>query len=1116
MMRTLLLTLLFGFVGINVYSQNERTFVLDSNSMIEGISGGAIVFNKTDTGGTLVISGSSNSGMITYIYEISKDSIFTKRQELTGTMHSSMAFLAPSQNLIISGLNNKNNSVDYSTISYEKINDSIYIENKKQRYADMFGIISVGDFFDYPSNIEPSEDVSILGEVLFDDKKTYEAARIYLSNGSKKFYDFKTVIPMHQGYSKAVDLNKDGFDELVITGNAITRRSGKIPDSVKIYTRYNSDALFFKKLNATGIRNIFNGSIAHADVNRDSLQDLLIMGSPTMKPLNCNTTLYINKGNFNFEESNQVFTQMIYGSIEFSDIDNDGDDDIFITGMNFNKNNFAELYLNDGKGNFKKQMNLKFPGVSFSSMIFIDYNRDGFKDILYSGKTNDGTRKAYLYKNMPSEKLIVKNIKISSKPTIPDDNFFVKQELTVTYDLGNCNTTNNSTYQWFKAETLSGLNKKNIEGATNKNYYLNINDTNSFVGVTIFPKCGIRQGDIEISKYCGPIIYKPNKPTVSNVIIMGQPLKGYTVKGIYTYKEQDSLKEYESKYQWYRILESNSTKTHIKGAESRHYKITAEDIGSNLVFAVIPNDGIDKGLEVQSSPLGPIKPTPRFYKEKESSINGCNNCTLATADVDNDGDTDVFLSGYTEVGSLTLKSGLYLNDGSGNFTITKNQFGKFYGGTANFVNFIGDSDLDLITGGQNVTSGGSVSGIPSTNFYRNNGNGKFSEITTPFKGNVPQIGSSGSITSSISKKSYQQIYLSNSDTSIIYWDPSNGQHITWNRACDIKFPKIGQNLSINNAFSDINNDGFMDLLTVSPKPILYLNRSGCRYDVDSNFISPPNKYLLGNSVNFADVNNDGYNDMFLTGFDSQHSYNYFSYLYLNDKYGKFIQYNKTFPGVVNASISFEDIDNDKDLDLLLAGYYAPPYSDGVGNGIIRVYLNDGKGNYSRQNRIGLPDSLTNKFQKFEKNPSIFINLNNDNYPDAILTGFDSITRLYLNSTIGPPSISEVSISGNLNIGDTLLGVFKKEPYFDGAKFEVSFSWYRSSTQKGWKTLIPQASSNNYIITEADLNSYITFEVTPLNSRGHGMPIMSDSHGLVSHKNNNLDENPRATTKPKQH
>ncbi len=101
-------------------------------------------------------------------------------------------------------------------------------------------------------------------------------------------------------------------------------------------------------------------------------------------------------------------------------------------------------------------------------------------------------------------------------------------------------------------------------------------------------------------------------------------------------------------------------------------------------------------------------------------------------DCDNDGDADLFLGAggnSTRPGGRELQHRLYKNDGKGNFTLATSGFPANSNNisTACSYDIDGDGDLDLFVGSRSVPFNYGVP--PRSYFYRNDGNGHFTDAT---------------------------------------------------------------------------------------------------------------------------------------------------------------------------------------------------------------------------------------------------------------------------------------------------------------------------------------------------------------------------------------------------
>ena len=151
---------------------------------------------------------------------------------------------------------------------------------------------------------------------------------------------------------------------------------------------YDRDVLLKQKYSTQG------PAMAVGDVNGDGLDDLYLGGSAGQAK-----QLFIQQKNGKFTESNQIDFGMDVTTENtdalFFDADKDNDLDLFIvTGSNEFEENAPELhdllYLNDGKGNFKRDV--RFPSIfeNGSCVTAADFDKDGDQDLFVGSRMISG------------------------------------------------------------------------------------------------------------------------------------------------------------------------------------------------------------------------------------------------------------------------------------------------------------------------------------------------------------------------------------------------------------------------------------------------------------------------------------------------------------------------------------------------------------------------------------------------------------------------------------------------------------------------------------------------------------------------------------------------------
>jgi hypothetical protein len=389
-----------------------------------------------------------------------------------------------------------------------------------------------------------------------------------------------------------------------------------------------------------------------------------------------------------------------------------------------------------------------------------------------------------------------------------------------------------------------------------------------------------------------------------------------------------------------------------------------------------------------------------FIQIQNTSFSNFSFSSIAFSDIDNDGDEDVLISGYSN-GSI---SELYTNDGLGNFgLVTNTPFTNVgTGGSIAFSDVDNDGDEDVLISGEYGYSNGVCYVI--SELYTNDGLGNFSLVTgTPFTGAFDgsiafsDIDNDGDEDILITGR--REMYPSFNAITELYTNDGLGN---FSLVIGTPFPNIwGSDI----AFSDIDGDGDEDLLITGNDNNQYALTELYTNDGIGNFTMVPNTSFIGvyaSSIGFSDIENDGDEDVLIAGRYCTAGVCYVTTdLYHNDGAGNFsLVSGTTFSDIYQGSVAFSDLDNDGDEDVMISG-----------QNLAELYQNDGIGNFTL---------VTNTPFIGVYNSSItFSDIDNDGDEDALITGstdvggFTGNTSLYSN-------ISSVS-----NIYDFILSTNKE-------------------------------------------------------------------------------------------
>ncbi len=345
--------------------------------------------------------------------------------------------------------------------------------------------------------------------------------------------------------------------------------------------------------------------------------------------------------------------------------------------------------------------------------------------------------------------------------------------------------------------------------------------------------------------------------------------------------------------------------------------------------------------------------------------------TLEFADVDNDNDQDILITGQSD----EYVAKLYLNNGSGEFTeVSNTPFEGVYFGSTAFVDIDNDNYQDVIITGLNNSN------YNITKLYKNDGNGDFTEILdTPFMG----VYSSHVLFNDIDNDNDQDVLIAGNSYGYgriakIYLN--NGQGI---------FTELSKNpfegVEINGiAFIDIENDGDDDVLITGENAKIFGN------DGHGNFTEMTNltfEDCFYGSVVIADIDNDNDKDVLIHGHYPDSYWTPTVNLYTNDGNGNFTKLFANLTGVYTGFVSFCDFDNDNDQDVLITGDASYPGFESI----TKLYKNDGYGDFT--------EIENTPFEGVRESCNAFADVDNDGYEDLIISGTTTsnvITKLYYN------------------------------------------------------------------------------------------------------------------------
>ena len=282
-----------------------------------------------------------------------------------GVRFSSIAFADVDgdndQDVLITGFNSSSQSIT-----------KLYTNNGGGTFAELTGTPFDGVFRSSIAFVDVDgdndQDVLITGQ----NSSQQKIAKLYTNNGSGTFTELAGTPfeGVRYGSVAFADIDSDNDQDLLITGQDTSTSNQPI---AKLYTNNGSGS--FTELIGTPFVGVNTSSIAFADIDSDNDQDVLITGYDGTQTT---AKLYTNNGSGSFTELIGLpFTAASNGSIAFADIDGDSDQDLLITGRNTSSQISSTAYRNISTVGISENINDKMVNIypnPATNQITIDSN----------------------------------------------------------------------------------------------------------------------------------------------------------------------------------------------------------------------------------------------------------------------------------------------------------------------------------------------------------------------------------------------------------------------------------------------------------------------------------------------------------------------------------------------------------------------------------------------------------------------------------------------------------------------------------------------------------------------------------------------------------------------
>lgn len=293
-----------------------------------------------------------------------------------------------------------------------------------------------------------------------------------------------------------------------------------------------------------------------------------------------------------------------------------------------------------------------------------------------------------------------------------------------------------------------------------------------------------------------------------------------------------------------------------------------------------------------------------------ADLEGISEGSVKWQDFDGDGDLDLAVVGWNSLEEPTAT--IYENEGDGTFTpLNTNLKGVTYG-SADWGDYNGDGNPDLIITGANEGL------TPTTTIYRNEGDGTFTEVDA----NLLGVWKGSADWGDVDGDGDQDLVITGRDRedfpiTVIYENEGNDS-----------FSQLGADImgvfgNSSSHFGDYDNDGDPDLLlsgwnaNIQPATVIYENMGDGTFEQTDDRLMGVNDGM----AQWIDYNSDDRLDIMVTGANADQEA--ITRIYTNESDTSFVLSDIRLEGTWKSGFSWGDFNGDGYPDLVLTGadYY---------------------------------------------------------------------------------------------------------------------------------------------------------------------------------------------------
>ena len=726
---------------------------------------------------------------------------------------------------------------------------------------------------------------------------------------------------------------------------------------------------------------LHNGAVAWSDIDLDGDLDLLISGE-SVNTRSGSTRLYKNDPLGRLaEDTNQEIIALKATSICFSDLDQDSDPDLVLSGWDpIEQTLKTVVYVNEPTGTFRlADQQIDF-GTVFGTIEAIDVNLDGWKDLAISGGTEH---------------------------TMVEDSYYDLTNIQIT---SQGDTLSADTVRYYEyRDSVSALGGKIFLNEASSN--ISFNESQTFNGTRTISFSDINQDNIPdlvcsgtteigqrdsafVAVYINTIEGTNSEPDPPDV------LESFAIsnRAIFNWGSGSDTVDPDQSLQYnLRIGTSSGASDLLSSGTS----FNSPNIGPRLIreFTNIPwgtyywsVQTVDASGIVSSWSQENELFIPRIVNSTQS-LPGYSFGVSRWSDINDDDLLDIAISGNLFSGTSLTQ--IFMNqDGLLEPSAHSGSIKNTYGGHISFADYTNDGKLDISLSGFHTSDWNDT--YPATFFYKLTDNGYAWDAQAGLQ--YYAAGYEAGYLGGYNNHDWAD-YDNDGDLDLAIGGVSYyGQIILgiYNNhggvlSLDTTQTNLVPGYPMQAKWSDINNDGYVDLFTSSGQFILsYLNDgNGIMLQSEDHFIELG---IVAGAVSIADFNSDGYDDFVLAGQRPDNG-SLITHIYKNNNGDGFILHQE-LQGASYGGLDWGDYDNDGDLDFIGSGTtIVINSSDTLTFPVSNIYQQNSSGDFVADTSLYMLDSVG--FSSIQ-----WGDYDNDGDLDLLMNGElankDLITKVYEN------------------------------------------------------------------------------------------------------------------------